>query len=45
MKKSVSNQTMDAALQTILGDLPSKEMAKSEPQPAETQEQASEAVQ
>ena len=45
MKKNVSNQTMDAALQTFLGDLPSKEMAKSEPQPAETQEQASEAVQ
>ena len=45
MKKSVSNQTMDAALQTFLGDLPSKEMAKSEPQPADTQVQASEAVQ
>ena len=45
MKKNVSNQTMDAALQTFLGELPSKEMAKSEPQPAETQEQASEAVQ
>ena len=36
---------MDAALQTFLGDLPSKEMAKSEPQPADMQEQASEAVQ
>ena len=45
MKKSVSNQTMDAALQTFLGDLPSKEMVKSEPQPAETQEQTSGAVQ
>ena len=42
MKKSVSNQTMDA---TFLGDLPSKEMAKSEPQLVETQEQASEVVQ
>ena len=36
---------MDAALQTFLGDLPSKEMAKSEPQPAEIQEQANEAAQ
>lgn len=45
MKKNVSNQTMDAALQTFSGDLPSKEMAKSEPQPAETKEQVSEAVQ
>ena len=45
MKKNVSNQTMDAALQTFLGDLPSKEMAKPETQPAETQKQASEAVQ
>ena len=36
---------MDAALQTFLGDLPSKEMAKPETQPAETQKQASEAVQ
>ena len=45
MKKNVSSQSMDATLQTFLGDLPSKEMAKSEPQPAATQEQASEAVQ
>ena len=45
MKKNVSNQSMDATLQTFLGDLPSKEMVKSEPQPADTQEQASEAVQ
>ena len=36
---------MDTALQTFLGDLPSKEMAKSEPQPADMQEQASGAVQ
>ena len=34
MKKSVNNQTMDAALQTFLGDLSSKEMPKPEPQPA-----------
>ena len=45
MKKNVSSQAMDATLQSFLGDLPSKEMAKSEPHPAETQEQASEAVQ
>ena len=32
-------------MQTFLGDLPSKEMAKSEPQPAEIQEQANEAAQ
>ena len=36
---------MDATLQTFLGNLPSKEMVKSKPQPAETQEPASEAVQ
>ena len=36
---------MDAALQTFLGDLSSKEMPKPEPQPAETQEQANEAIQ
>ena len=36
---------MDAALQTFLGDLPSKEMAKSEPQPVGMQEQASEVAQ
>ncbi len=45
MKKNVSNQTMDAALQTFLGNLSSKETPKPEPQPADTQEQASEAVQ
>ena len=45
MKKSVNNQTMDAALQTFLGDLSSKEMPNPEPQPAETQEQANEAIQ
>ena len=36
---------MDATLQTFLGNLSSKETPKSEPQPADTQEQASEAVQ
>ena len=45
MKKNVSNQSMDATLQTFLGNLSSKETPKSEPQPADTQEQASEAVQ
>ena len=45
MKKNVSSQTMDATLQTFLGNLSSKETSKSEPQPADTQEQASEAVQ
>ena len=45
MKKNVSSQSMDATLQTFLGNLSSKETPKSEPQPADTQEQASEAVQ
>lgn len=36
---------MDATLQTFLGNRPSKETPKSEPQPAATQEQESEAVQ
>ena len=45
MKKNVSNQSMDATLQTFLGNLSSKETPKSEPQPADTQEQASETVQ
>ena len=45
MKKNVSSQTMDAALQTFLGSKPSMETPKPEPQPADTQEQASEAVQ
>ncbi len=36
---------MDATLQTFLGNLSSKETPKSEPQPADTQEQVSEAVQ
>lgn len=45
MKKNVSSQAMDATLQTFLGNRPSKETPKSEPQPAATQEQESEAVQ
>ena len=45
MKKNVSNQSMDATLQTFLGNLSSKETPKSEAQPADTQEQESEAVQ
>lgn len=45
MKKNVSSQAMDATLQTFLGNLSSKETSKSEPQPADTQEQASGAVQ
>ena len=45
MKKNVSSQSMDATLQTFLGNLSSKETPKSEPQPADTQEQESEAVQ
>ena len=36
---------MDAVLQDFLGNKPSKETPKSEPQPADTQVQASEAVQ
>lgn len=39
MKKNVNNQTMDAALQTFLGSKTSMETPKSEPQPADTQEQ------
>ena len=45
MKKNVSSQAMDATLQTFLGNLSSRETSKSEPQPADTQEQANEAVQ
>lgn len=45
MKKNVSSQTMDAALQDFLGNKPSMETPKPEPQPADTQEQVSEAVQ
>ena len=36
---------MDAVLQDFLGNKPSMETSKPEPQPADTQEQASEAVQ
>ena len=41
----MSSQSMDAALQDFLGNKPSMETSKSEPQLADTQEQASEAVQ
>ena len=41
----MSSQSMDAVLQDFLGNKPSKETPKSEPQPADTQVQASEAVQ
>ena len=39
MKKNVSSQSMDAALQTFLGNRPSMETPKVEPQSADTQEQ------
>ena len=39
MKKNVSSQTMDAALQDFLGNKPSMEILKPEPLPADTQEQ------
>lgn len=45
MKKNLSSQSMDAALQTFLGNKPSIETPKLETQPADTQEQASEGVQ
>ena len=45
MKKDLSSQSIDAVLQDFLGNKPSKETPKSEPQPADMQEQASEAVQ
>lgn len=45
MKKNVSSQSMDATLQDFLGNKPSLETPKPEPQPADTQEQASGAVQ
>mgnify|MGYP003214587358 FL=1 len=48
MKKNVSSQSMDATLQDFLGNKPSMETPKSEPQPADTKEQpekASEVVQ
>ena len=44
MKKNLSSQSMDAALQDFLGNKPSMETQKPEPQPADTQEQASGAV-
>lgn len=45
MKKNVNSQSMDAALQDFLGNKPSMETPKPEPQLADTQELASEAVQ
>lgn len=48
MKKNVSSQSMDATLQDFLGNKPSMETPKLEPQPADTKEQpekASEVVQ
>ena len=45
MKKDLSSQSMDAVLQDFLGNKPSKETPKSEPQLADTQEQSSETVQ
>ena len=41
MKKNLSSQSMDAVLQDFLGNKPSMETPKPEPQPADTQEQAS----
>ena len=45
MKKDLSSQSMDAVLQDFLGNKPSMETSKLEPQPADTQEQASKAEQ
>lgn len=48
MKKNVSSQSMDATLQDFLGNKPSMETPKPEPQPADIKEQpekASEVVQ
>lgn len=39
MKKNLSSQSIDAALQDFLGNKPSMETPKPEPQPADTQEQ------
>lgn len=44
MKKNLSSQSMDAALQDFLGNKPSMETPKPDAQPADTQEQASGAV-
>ena len=44
-KKNMSSQSMDAVLQDFLGNKPSMETLKLEPLPADTQVQASEAVQ
>ena len=45
MKKNLSSQSMDAVLQDFLGNKPSMETPKLEPQLADTQEKASEVVQ
>ena len=39
MKKNLSSQNMDATLQDFLGNKPSMETQKPEPQPADTQKQ------
>ena len=44
MKKNLSSQSMDAALQDFLGNKPNLETPKPEPQPADTLEQAGEVV-
>ena len=43
MKKNLSSQSIDAALQDFLGNKPSMETPKPEPQPADTQEQSEKA--
>lgn len=45
MKKNLSSQSMDAALQDFLGNQPSMETLKPDTQPADTQEQADETPQ
>lgn len=45
MKKNLSSQSMDAALQDFLGNQPSMETPKPDTQPADMQEQASGAAQ
>ena len=44
MKKNLSSQSMDAALQDFLGNKPSMETPKPDAQPADTQEQAPQVV-
>ena len=45
MKKNLGSQSMDATLQDFLGNQPNMETTKPEPQPTDTQERASGAVQ